>query len=197
MHGFQAENTSRAVIVICRSTLCTVWCVIHTLSVWRSFQDYTNWTTQQDYSSFISSLPISLANSLEIQMVDFKVDPSEAFSCPITEIATMKFQEGSTKQQMDAVFHSFMNLRPKISRELDQSGDNYPKYFAWGEVEGVPYTYCFSLGWDSLEVRTTISEARQTSVVKTILENGELIPNYFTAPQKDWETVRSGSRETR
>jgi len=189
MHGFQAENKNRAVIIICRSTLCTIWCVIHALSVWRSFPGYTDWT-QQDYPSFISLLPISIANSLEIQMVDFRVDPSEAFSCPITEIATMKFQEGSTKQQMDAVFHSFMDLRPKISKELDQSGDNCPKYFAWGEVEDVPYTYSFSLGWDSLEVRIQISEAHQTFDVKAILENGELIPNYFTAPQKHWETVR-------
>lgn len=138
-------------------------------SVWRSFQDYTNWTKHHDYPSFISLLPISLANSLEMQMVDFRIDPSKSFAYPITEIATMKFQEGSTKEQMDAVLHSFMDLQPKISRELDLAGDNYPKYFAWGEMEGVPYTYCFSLGWDSLEVRVSIFEARRASAVKVVL----------------------------
>ena len=104
-----------------------------------------------------------------MQMVDFRIDPSKSFAYPITEIATMKFQEGSTKEQMDAVLHSFMDLQPKISRELDLAGDNYPKYFAWGEMEGVPYTYCFSLGWDSLEVRVSIFEARWTSAVKVVL----------------------------
>jgi hypothetical protein len=73
--------------------------------------------------SFISLLPICLANSLEMQMVDFRLDPLKSSAYAITEMVTMKFQEGSNKQQMDTVLHRFMDLRPKMSKELDLTED--------------------------------------------------------------------------
>ncbi|KDR82913.1 hypothetical protein GALMADRAFT_238564 [Galerina marginata CBS 339.88] len=132
-YGFQVEETRLLIII-----------------TWETYGHYQRITEREDYAAFITALPTNLASSLQIEVVEFNGDTSEALASPVTDTSIVTVKEGQTEQDINTRFTLTNEMGVKL-RVAEHPDSKYPTLMVWGVVKDMPGSYIFLCGWDSIE----------------------------------------------
>lgn len=117
---------------------------VYNTTVWEEYANSLNVTKREDYPSYIASTTHLIAGGWLLQHVELDLDPTAAFSAPVTEITTVKPKEEFTQDDVNSIIMQFREHAGVIP------GVHPP--LPWGKIIQMPETYTFAVGWDTVEV---------------------------------------------
>jgi len=103
--------------------------------------DFDNPNSQLAYTIFAAALsPISVG-SVNSYFVEYRIDPTTAFTSPETEVTLAKLKTGKTESDLEDVLDDMAAIFPDVTGAYDP--------FSWGNIVGSA-NYSIIAGWDSL-----------------------------------------------
>ena len=111
--------------------------------VWETYEHHQKVMESPQYSKVLDlAKPLSVGD-FQIQHIPVDVDPTAAFTAPITEFGYLKPKEGKDKECLGIL---------QESGDLVCAAKGVRPPALWGEIREDPGQYRGSIGWESLEV---------------------------------------------